>query len=178
MKNVKLTCKKTFEKALADRRASPLPSGVYKLKNARDWLEDSLDGVQTVDLFKIARGNARNEVARHLAFEHCQPDEIPSWLAEKPTFVAWVLGWAVVPALAALPGDGVPPHVADTMRRAATPTIADMVDRLDTHPEGLEVPLRAALHFINQVLNDVSERNCLPLRWTRSPSGRWKRPKS
>jgi hypothetical protein len=172
--NVKLTCQEIFTLDLAERSAEPLLEGAHWLRAARRNLKRDLEELQVIRRYQQARGPRAREARKSIAYSLnlCQPDEISRWLADRPNSVASTLGWTVLPAIAALPDDGVPPPVAEGWRRAALPILEDILKCLDGGM--LEVPLCAALHLIDQTLSEASNGNWLPQRYKRAASGAWK----
>lgn len=167
-----LTCEQTFQHALAERRKHPLPSGRYKLEEAyRDLCE-----VEN-EISRIA--DVRSKHASRHALRHCTTDDIYVWVRSIPAHIAWVLGYKVLPGLAASTADGADPlavnqmkpylrsHVEnllpelESLRREMRRSVKPEYDRIDAGESELQDLVRRAIGLTERVLGLVpSMRSC------------------
>jgi hypothetical protein len=111
------TCRDTFNAARTQRTKYPLAKGRYKLGEAEHAIEDWLRLVNTIaerTQRGIGFGAAEN-------LPSCMSYEREAFLKELPKKVAELVGYHILPGIAALEGDGVPKaEVQRLLRRAET----------------------------------------------------------
>lgn len=128
-------CRAAFEKGLLDRKKYPLPHGAYKLDEVVERIEREAAFDRT-NVTKQGRLNPRSALLR-----------IPRRL---PEMIAWDLGYNVVPAVAALVGDGVPASQVQDLLRTARERAVEIVHQCDL----LRFQLRVTRHRTTAVFDD------------------------
>ena len=98
------TCHDIFITARAERAKYPLTKGRYKLDEARHAIEDWRKLIVTVA--KRVRTGGKFGETENLG--PCMADERGTYLKGIPAQLAELLGYTILPAIAALEGDGVP----------------------------------------------------------------------
>ena len=94
------SCFDEFHAGAAMRLTSPLPSGLYKLRNYHDNMREIKDEVRVIAAYESGKVPAS-------ALSCCLPHEVAKWLKNVPLIAAWSLGYDLLPAFAALRFDGV-----------------------------------------------------------------------
>lgn len=117
-------CPDAFEQGRTQRLPHPLPSGLYKLRESKDWLESELDGVERIAAFQRGRIDRRQ-------LTHCTPDDAALWLRELPAYIAHGLAYNVLPAIDALIADDVAQDVVTELKNVASQQAALLVRRLE-----------------------------------------------
>jgi len=107
------TCQSAFQNGTASRATYPLQRGEYKLSEAKNTLLKWAKEVQSIDDYQ--RG-----VLSRPALACCAVDEISSWLKQCPVNIAELIGYDILPGIAALTGDGVPLRVVKSLLKTAT----------------------------------------------------------
>ncbi len=130
MTNHPSVCQTAFRRGIEQRRETPLREGYYKLKEARGCLMSWQTEVKTIAKYR------RKEVSRH-ALNCCMPDEISSWLKECPDYIAHLIGYKILPGIAALALDGVRPNHVRTVSAAATAQATTIIDRCEAVRAGI-----------------------------------------
>ena len=98
------TCHDIFNTARAERAKYTLTKGRYKLDEARHAIEDWQKLVVTV-ANRVRSGGVFGEDEN---LGPCMGDEHEVYLEELPDSLANLVGYNILPAIAALEGDGVP----------------------------------------------------------------------
>ena len=98
-----ITCHDIFNMACAERAKYPLTSDRQKLQEAQDTLEGWQDLVTTVAL----RIQAGGKFGLEENLDPCMADERETYLEGLPEKLAHLIGYNIIPAIAALEGDGV-----------------------------------------------------------------------
>lgn len=98
------TCHDIFTAAQAERTKYPLNSGRYKLEEARRAINDLHTLVTTI----ADRVRARGKFGEAENLGPCMAHERGAYLKSIPSRLAELIGNKILPALAALEGDGVP----------------------------------------------------------------------
>jgi hypothetical protein len=109
------TCHDIFITARAERAKYPLTKGRYKLDEARHAIEDWHKLIVTVA--KRVRTGSVFGVDENLG--PCMADEREAYLEELPDRLANLVGYYILPAIAALEGDGVPKAEVERLLRHA-----------------------------------------------------------
>ena len=91
-------CSLAFKEGLIKREQHPLPSGLYKLRDAHREMNKCLD--EFVLLAKLLR-------AKQPLRGNCTYGDQAPWIKKRPVDISFELGWKVLPAIQALVGDGV-----------------------------------------------------------------------
>jgi hypothetical protein len=101
----KTPCRDAFNESAKIRTAHPLPSGAYKLRDALHWLSHMKRSMDEIGNYLNKPGNyAIGQMLGHC----CTTDDKAFWIKGIPTQVAQMLGRHILPAIAALTGDGIP----------------------------------------------------------------------
>jgi hypothetical protein len=98
------TCRDTFNAARAQRAKYPLASGLYKLREAQRALRRWRATVEAIT--ERTQGGSGFGEAENLG--SCMSYERGAFLKELPKKVAELVGYHILPSIAALEGDGVP----------------------------------------------------------------------
>ena len=99
------TCHDTFAEAQQKRRANPLEAGAYKLREARHRLSRMMNTVDAIGDFLRHPGSVRSGSALGPC---CTTDDKAYWLKNLPKQVSEMLGYDILPAIAAFTADGAP----------------------------------------------------------------------
>jgi hypothetical protein len=111
------TCHDIFNTARAEHAKYPLTKGRYKLDEARHAIEDWHKLIVTV-ANRVRTGRVFGEDEN---LGPCMADERGTYLKGLPDRLANLVGYNILPAIAALEGDGVPKaEVERLLRRAET----------------------------------------------------------
>ena len=97
-------CHDAFTEAKIKRAQYPLPSGVYKLEEARRELSRMKD---TMDAARSYLRKPKKYIPGQMLGHCCNTDDKDDWLKTVPLHVADILGSQILPAIAALTGDGI-----------------------------------------------------------------------
>jgi hypothetical protein len=112
-----MTCHHTFNTARVERAKYPLTSGRQKLQEAQDTLESWHEMVTTITT-RIQTGGSFGEAE---SLGPCMAHERETYLKELPEKIAHLIADKVLPAIAALEGDGMPKaEVERLLSRAET----------------------------------------------------------
>ena len=98
------TCHEIFNTAREKRKAHPLSSGGYKLKEAEDRINQLHKLVTTI----AKRVHAGGKFGETENLGPCMATGRGAYLKGIPAQLAELLGYTILPAIAALEGDGVP----------------------------------------------------------------------
>lgn len=96
-------CHDAFNAAKIKRAKYPLRSGTYKLREARTALRRMQSTMETIR----SRLNNPDDKYPCPLLGCCTLDEMDDWLKNLPTQLATKLGYDILPAIAALIGDGI-----------------------------------------------------------------------
>jgi hypothetical protein len=130
-------CRTAFDKAEAFRRKIPLPSGQHKLREAASELAQIRATVNAVaDSIRTPRDYRPGQL-----LGRCTMNDRAVWLKRLPTILAEKLGLKILPGIAALAGDGVPPDVVAHETREAT----EQAERLLARCEALHARLKRGI---------------------------------
>ena len=94
------SCFDEFHAGAAMRLTSPLPNGLYKLRNFHDNMREIRDEVRVIAAYENGKAPAS-------ALSCCLPHGVAKWLKNVPLIAAWGMGYDLLPAFAALRFDGV-----------------------------------------------------------------------
>lgn len=97
-------CQREFQRAQAECKNYLLPAGLYKLREAYRSLDQIEDTLQVVAKLIQKRSGL---TAGSMLGSHCTTDDKAYWLKGLPKAFAWELGYQILPAAAALTGDGL-----------------------------------------------------------------------
>lgn len=113
------TCHDIFNAAREMRKAHPLSSGRFKLDEAQDRINQLQKLVTTV----ADRLRAGGKFGENENLGPCMAYERGTYLKGIPGQLAELLGYTILPAIAALEGDGMPKaHAKHLLSRAETDT--------------------------------------------------------
>ena len=111
------TCHQLFDTVREKRKAHPLSSGGYKLKEAKNRI-NRLHSLVTTIAERVRTGGKFGETEN---LGPCMATERGAYLKGIPAQLAELLGYTILPAIAALEGDGVPKaEVQRLLSRAET----------------------------------------------------------
>lgn len=131
-------CRDAFDRGQSDRQPHRLKTGAYKIGNVRDDLTRSLRTMDAIRAFKCRRRHSR----RPAPLGCCTSEEMPLWIKRQPEALAHQLGYDLLPAIAALGGDGVPDaDVADALCELR-PEIDALVQRCEWEHARLQSAVR------------------------------------
>ena len=131
------TCHDIFDTARERRKAHPLSSGGYKLREAEDRI-NQLHKLVTTIAERVRAGGKFGETEN---LGPCMATERGAYLKGIPAQLAELLGYTMLPAIAALEGDGVPKaEVQRLLSRAETDA-----QRLIEECEALRLSLKAGI---------------------------------
>jgi hypothetical protein len=131
------TCHQLFDTAREKRKAHPLPSGGYKLKEAGNRINE-LHKLVTTIAERVRRGERFSETEN---LGPCMASDRGTYLKGIPAQLAELLGYTILPAIAALEGDAVPKaKVQRLLSRAETDA-----QRLIDECEALRLSLKAGI---------------------------------
>jgi hypothetical protein len=122
------SCRRAFEKGQQERRAYPLTRGAYKLRNVIDSLTKDLAAIDAIGDYLMDK----KRYARPAHLLRCTSDDMAIWLKGLPEATAHQFGHDVLPAVAAMRGDGVNPSEADAAVRIFTRRIQVYVDQCES----------------------------------------------
>lgn len=109
------TCNDAFAAARAERLKHPLNEGLFKLDAALRDIEDWQKLVATIS----GRVRAGDKFDADECLGPCMAHERGAYLKGLPARLAWLIGYMILPGIAALGGDGVPKaEVQSLVRRA------------------------------------------------------------
>jgi hypothetical protein len=132
------TCHNIFDAARARRTEYPLTRGRYKLDGARHTIDRWRATVETIT--ERTQGGSGFGEAENLG--SCMSYERGAFLKELPMKVAELVGYDILPAIAALECDGVPEaEVQRLVRRAETDA-----QRLISDCEALRLRLKGGIN--------------------------------
>ena len=117
----KMTCAAAMAAGALARERDPLHRGAYKLREVRSWTTRCLEDVEVISKYK---GKAL--IGR---LRHCTSDDKVPWLKARPADIAHDLGYYVLPGIAALIGDGLPPIVVNRLAKEAEAAAGLLVAR-------------------------------------------------
>ena len=137
-------CRRAFDQGQASRRKHPLKSGVYKLDNALTAIRRLLRTMEA--MYDHQNGKAWSDYPVSLG--SCLSDEMDEYLQHTPSMVADILGHDVLPAIAALEGDGLSPDEVHSLLRSGTIWINDILRAFDTLHRRLESNVKREVRAI------------------------------
>lgn len=126
-------CSLALKEGLVKREPHTLPSGLYKLRDAhremRSCLEEFLLLARLLRAKQPLRGN-------------CTYGDQAPWIKKRPICISFELGWKILPAIQALPGDGVSSEDVDTQLPGYIQKIADLVNQCERTLPQIKGPIR------------------------------------
>jgi hypothetical protein len=130
-------CHEIFNTAREKRKAHPLSSGGYKLKEAEDRI-NQLQKLVTTIAKRVRTGGKFGETEN---LGPCMANERGTYLKGIPAQLAELLGYTILPAIAALEGDGVPKAEVQRMLIRAETDAQRLIDDC----EALRLRLKAGI---------------------------------
>jgi hypothetical protein len=131
------TCHNIFDTAREKRKAHPLTAGQFKLDEAQNRISQLYKLVTTITE-RVRRGDKFGETEN---LGPCMACDRGTYLKSIPVQLAELLGYTILPAIAALEGDGVPKaEVQRLLSRAETDA-----QRLIDECEALRLSLKAGI---------------------------------
>ena len=132
------TCHDAFDAAQKRRTRYPLQSGRYKLGDAQNSISRMLDTTDAIaDCLNRPSSYSTGQTLGHC----CTTDDKAIWLKNVPTQIADMLGHNILPAIAALTGDGV--TKAEAQRRLSRANLD--ARRLIADCEAVRLRLKAGI---------------------------------
>lgn len=110
-----MTCHDIFKTARAERAKYPLTEGRYKLEEALRAIKRWQDLVTTIE----ARVRTGDKFGENENLGPCMANERENYLKELPEKLAHLIAYTILPAIAALEGDGVPKAEAQLLLHRA-----------------------------------------------------------
>ena len=125
-----ITCHDTFAKGQLRRHSYPLEAGAYKLREARHRLLRMMDTVEAIGDFlrkppSVFPGASLGPC--------CTTDDKAYWLKNLPKQVSEMLGYDILPAIAALTGDGVSQTDVDVKLNIAQARAKQLLKDCEAH---------------------------------------------
>ena len=130
-----MTCHDIFKIARAERAQYPLSAGRYKLREAKNRINQLHELVSTI-AERVCTGGEFGETEN---LGPCMATERGAYLKGIPAQLAELLGYTILPAIAALEGDGMPKaEVERLLSRAETDAqrLLDDCEDLRLHLKG------------------------------------------
>lgn len=152
-------CQIAFRAGQKQRLAHPLPSGAYKLRDARREISRMIKTMEAIgDYLRLPRSRRIGTIN----LGGCTTEDRASYLKKIPTDVATSMGWAVMPAIMALTGDGLSEAEANSIATEAKARISRLIDdgdvehaRLRTGISGEYKDLRSGYSSLYGLLQDA-----------------------
>jgi hypothetical protein len=119
-----MTCHDIFNTARTERAKCPLTEGRYKLEEALRAIERWQDFVTTV----AARVRTGGKFGKAENLGPCMADERGPYLKGIPAQLARLIGYDILPAIAALEGDGVPKAEVQRLLSRAETDVQRLID--------------------------------------------------
>ena len=126
-------CSLALKEGLANREKHPLPSGLYKLKDAFREIRRNLD--EFTLLATLIR-------TKQPLVGYCTHGDQAHWIKQRPINIAYELGWKVLPAIFALSGDGVSNQEIKKHLPGLVQQIADLVNQCEKTLPQIKKPIR------------------------------------
>lgn len=121
------TCHDIFDAARTKRAAHPLTKGRFKLEEAENRVNQLQKLVTTI----ADRVRARGKFGETENLGPCMATERGAYLKGMPAQLAELLGYTIVPAIAALEGDGVPKAEAQRLMCRAETDAQRLIDECE-----------------------------------------------
>lgn len=131
------TCHDIFNTARAKRAAHPLTEGRFKLDEAQNRI-NQLQELVTSIADRVRAGSKFSETEN---LGPCMAIERGTYLKSIPAQLAELLGYTILPAIAALEGDGVPKAEAQRLLSRAETDAQRLID----DSEALRLSLKAGI---------------------------------
>lgn len=96
----KLDCYESFARGSADREKSPLPRGLFKLREIGRWFQADLDGVIEIENHLLCK-------SPYPRLLHCTPEDKHIWLKRLPGYLSYQLSYKILAGVNALAGDDI-----------------------------------------------------------------------
>ena len=147
----KTPCHDAFIKAQSQRAKYPLRAGAYKIREARTAL---LRMQSTMETIRRYLNNPDDKYPPPL-LGCCTLDEMDDWLKNLPTQLATKLGYDIMPAIAALTGDGIAKIDVDGELYNAEIDVRRLLNDCEKQHTRLQVRLDAEHRAIKSGYSDV-----------------------
>lgn len=121
------TCHDIFNAARGERAKYPLSAGRYKLKEAEDRI-NQLDKLVTTIADRVRAGG---EFEQDESLGPCMATERGTYLKSIPAELAELLGYTILPAIAALEGDGMPKAEVQPLLNHAETEAQRLIDEFE-----------------------------------------------
>jgi hypothetical protein len=126
-------CSLAFKEGLVKREQHPLPSGLYKLRDAHREMSRCLD--EFVLLARLLR-------AKQPLRGNCTYGDHAPWIKKRPIDISFELGWKVLPAIQALIGDGISAEETNQFLPGFIQRIADLINQCERTLPQIKGPIR------------------------------------
>jgi hypothetical protein len=127
------SCSLSLKAGLAQRAEHPLPSGLYKLRDAHREMSKCLD--EFVLLARLLR--AKQQLRGNCTYG----DQVP-WIKRRPVDISFELGWKVLPAIQALISDGISAKDISKYLPGFIQRVADLVNQCEKTLPQIKGPIR------------------------------------
>jgi hypothetical protein len=138
------TCRDTFNAARAQRAKYPLASGLYKLREAQRALGRWRATIETIT--ERTRGGSGFGEAENLG--SCMSYERGAFLTELPKKVAELVGYHILPGIAALGGDSVRKADVQKLLSRAETDAQRLLIACDVEQRRLEAGIQSEYRFM------------------------------
>ncbi len=132
-------CRHAFDQGQASRRKHPLTRGAYKLRDTQQNLNRMIATLDAVGDYLRRRPQHRGP----LPLGGCTTDDKAIYLKRIPTTLAKMFGYDVLPAIAALTGDGVPQHNVRQALGQIQRRVEYLLDECDVQHASLKKDIKA-----------------------------------
>lgn len=122
-------CHNAFNAGHKQRLAHPLPSGAYKLRDAHRDISRMMSTMEEIGDYLRLPASRR---VGTISLGGCTTEDRAIYLRNIPTAVATTMGWAVLPAISALIGDGLSKAEAKFVTSQAEARISRLLDKGET----------------------------------------------
>lgn len=133
-------CQRSYQEGCRAREAHLLPSGLYKLQELSRRMRQADETIHAIARQFLRGGVTRLALSPGLC---CTPADQAAWLKSLPEAVASQLGYDLVPAVAALTGDGVSPSTASRCGAVARHRAGFLVAECDEVRSLLQLSINA-----------------------------------
>jgi hypothetical protein len=148
----KTPCRDAFNESAKIRTAHPLPSGAYKLRDALHWLSHMKRSMDEISNHLNNPGN----YAIGQMLGHCgTTDDIDTWIKDIPIQVAQMLGRDILPAIAALTGDGIPQSDVTGEVARANPDATKLLNDCEHQRKRLQRGIKGEYKMMKTGYSDV-----------------------
>lgn len=146
------TCQDIFNTAWAERAKHPLPSGRYKLDEAMHTIDRWRDLI-TLIAERVRTGGKFGE-SENLG--PCMADERGTYLKSIPARLAELIGYTILPGIAALEGDGMPKAEVQRLLHRAKTDAQRLIDDCEAVRLHLKARIEREYNAMRQAQGELS----------------------